>query len=346
MRVLLETTKNTSLPSQAEDYDDLVSSTVTQIGQWYVDRSTTTQDFWDSLSGRAFATNYTSGMGYVIRLADGSFIVVDGGYGTETHVDNLYNVLVEQSENRDIVIAAWIFTHAHNDHADAFKVFTNKYHTKVTVESFIYNFPTEKAAAVCDDSPNLDQITEAMAIYPEAKTVIAHAGQVHYIRNAVVNILYTYDMMMPYKMVDYNATSVVFNVQIEGSTILFLGDAGGESDNVDGELTHIAKFYNNSKTVLGANIVQVAHHGIDKHSKVAKFYNIIMNDVDYALIPVAHDYIKIGEDTYIKINERSACSTLTGVDKYIAGYSVTVLTLNDGSVTPKPYTDVSTYVNS
>ena len=349
MRVLLETTANTSLPSQNEGYvpTETTTSTVTQIGQW-VDTTTENHKYypesgWENITGvyKDFATNDTSGMGYVIRLEDGSFIIVDGGYGTETHAANLYNVLVEQSEGREIVIAAWIFTHAHNDHADAFKTFTRLYGSKVTIESFIYNFPTDRAAEVSGDTPNIGQLTEAMAKYPDAKRVIAHAGQVHKIRNAVVNILYTYDMMMPYKMVDYNATSVVFNVELEGNTILFLGDAGGESDNVDGELSYMMKIY--TAETLDANIVQAAHHGIDKHNKVKNFYRLL--DADYVFIPVASRYVKINDSKYVDIQERAAYSALRGT-MYVAGSSVVVLTLDDGSVGVQTYSNVEAYVNS
>ena len=347
MRVLLETAANTSLPSQNEGYvapSQTVSSTVTQLGQWYVNTATEKDpdDFFGNLfGGTQYASDYTSGMGYVIRLEDGSFIIVDGGYETETHAKNLYDVLVKQSEGRDIVIAAWIFTHAHSDHAGAFKSFTSLYGSKVTVECFIYNFPTDEAAEACGDTPNIDAISHAMAKYAGARTVVAHAGQVHRIRNAVVNILYTYDMMMPYKMVDYNATSVVFNVELEGSTILFLGDAGGESDSIDGEMSHMMSIY--TSETLSANIVQAAHHAIDKHNKVKEFYKLI--GADYVFVPVANRYIKISGDKYIDIQERAAYSVFENKTRYLAGASVTVMTL-DGGVSTQTYSDVNNYVNS
>ena len=353
MRVILETTENTSIPSQNEGYTapaTKVSTTLTQIGQW-TDGTVSNEKYYpESGSGSIFgkyenfATGNNNGMSYIIRLEDGSFIIVDGGYGSNENVDKIYSVLSKQAEGKPIVIAAWIFTHAHNDHADAFKVFTEKYHTEVTIESFIYNFPTEKAAAVSGDSPNLDQITAAMAIHPKAKTVIAHAGQVHKIRNATVNILFTYDMMMPYKMIDYNATSVVFNVEIDGSTILFLGDAGGETDTIDGELSYMMDIY--SAETLGANIVQVAHHGIDNHSKIDSFYSMISADVEYALVPAASRFIRLDGPKYgYDLEERSALSNLKNADYYIAGNKVTVVTLN-GNINVVEYNTISDYTNS
>ena len=349
MRVILETTENTSLPSTGEGYTapaNKVSSTITQIGQW-TDGTVSREGYYPgggSYKIENFATGNNNGMSYIIRLEDGSFIIVDGGYGSDENVEKLYSVLTKQAEGRDIVIAAWIFTHAHNDHADAFKVFTNTYGSQVTIESFIYNFPTDEAAAVCGDVPKVGQLTEAMAKYPEAKTVIAHAGQVHKIRNATVNILFAYDMMMPYKMVDYNATSVVFNVELEGNTILFLGDAGGETDTIDGEISHIMKLY--TAETLGANIVQVAHHGIDNHSKIDSFYSMISSDVDCALVPAASRFIRLEGPKYgYDLEERSALSILKNTDYYIAGNKVTVVTLT-GGVNVTEYNTISDYTNS
>ena len=328
----METTATTSLPLTNEGYaapDNKVSSTLTQVGQWI---NTNTEkkpnaDIWDSYN--QYATDDTAGMCYVIRLEDGSFIIVDGGYNTEAHADNLYKVLEKQAEGRHIVIAAWIFTHAHADHAGTFIAFTEKYASGVTVESFIYNFPSDVSVELGTSTDNGDAkaVKNAMAAYPNAKTVVGHAGQVHQIRNATVNILYTYEMMMPHKLLDYNTTSMVFNIELEGSKILFLGDAGGETDDNNGTLTRMLRIY--SASVLNANIVQVAHHGIDNHSKVTDFYDEIKDSVKYTLIPVAKDKIKISGDTYVDIDERVAYKTLTK-NRIIAGSSVTVLTLTSG----------------
>ena len=363
MRVIVEPTKNTDLPLTNEGYEapaDKVTSTVTQIGQWYgEDKGTVTEEFFPregsgSIFGvdKDFATGKVSGMGYVIRLEDGSFIVVDGGYDTDTHVDNLYNVLLKQAEGKDIVIAAWVFTHAHNDHADAFKIFTNKYASNVTIESFIYNFPADAAAMAGGvTAPNLNQIYEAMDKYEGAKRIVARAGQTHTVRNAQLNILFTYDMMLPYKLVDYNICSVVFNVEIEGSTILFLGDAGGETINNKGTLSYMMDIY--TAETLGADIVQAAHHGLDAYNygneaapfeTITSFYSLV--GAEHAFFPVAAHYVKDGDNNFW-IDERAAYSALSGATKYVAADDVVVLTLNgSGSVSAKTYEDVSSYVNS
>ncbi len=56
-----------------------------------------------------------SGMGFIFRLDDGSFIIIDGGGGDTNHIDSnkFLNILNEQKPKGSgkPVIAAWIFTH-------------------------------------------------------------------------------------------------------------------------------------------------------------------------------------------------------------------------------------------
>ena len=359
MRVLMESAKNTSLivneaytaPAQT------VETTVTQLGQWYVDTTTKEHkhypdredDWWGNIMGyeNDYATNYNAGMGYVIRLEDGSFIIIDGGYNTETHADNLYDVLYKQSPSGEIVIAAWIFTHADSDHVGAFQAFTAKYAKNVTVERFIYNFPTEEAAqfalpveGVSTGSPALTPVINAMNKYPDAVVTIAHTGQVFNIRNAKINILFTYEMMQPHNLSYYNSCSIVFNMELEGKTLLFLGDAGGNS-TTGTPLADMMEIY--TSETLDADIVQVAHHGIDVADATDDFYELLTPD--YLLVPCASEYTKVG-DKYVRLAECSAYKTLTSGTKYLAGSSVTVLTLDNGSVSAQTYDDVSAYKNS
>ena len=52
-------------------------------------------------------------------------------------------ILKEQSPEgtEKPVIAAWIFTHAHNDHIGVFNHFSDDFHDKVVIEGIYYNFP-------------------------------------------------------------------------------------------------------------------------------------------------------------------------------------------------------------
>jgi hypothetical protein len=68
------------------------------------------------------------GMVYAVRLADGSFIVVDGGMPAYGNADRLYNALKEYSNDEKPVIAAWLITHGHEDHIGGLTTFVEKYY--------------------------------------------------------------------------------------------------------------------------------------------------------------------------------------------------------------------------
>ena len=85
------------LPINAYPYERLCDVAVTQLGT-YND-----------------PTTYV-GMGYLIRLEDGTFVVIDGGQTPEYDSKLLYDTMLEQKPDGidDIVISAWIITHDYN----------------------------------------------------------------------------------------------------------------------------------------------------------------------------------------------------------------------------------------
>ena len=70
------------------------------------------------------------GMSYLIRLCDGRFLIMDGGWEFEPDADALMNQLQAQSLTEKPVIALWIFTHPHSDHYFCFFPFMEKYGDK------------------------------------------------------------------------------------------------------------------------------------------------------------------------------------------------------------------------
>lgn len=108
------------------------------------------------------------GMSYLIQLADGSFVMVDGGtYGTvssdgdnagnettetrynDADIENLYNVI---KEKYDAIPTAskpesgkpeitWLISHAHTDHITLATQFLRVYHDKINLKTVGYNLP-------------------------------------------------------------------------------------------------------------------------------------------------------------------------------------------------------------
>ena len=81
--------------------------------------------------------------GCIIRFADGTFMVYDGGNKNSAQAKQIYEALATYApDSRNIVIRAWMFSHFHGDHTGAFQSFVSLYKNNpyLTVESFIYNF--------------------------------------------------------------------------------------------------------------------------------------------------------------------------------------------------------------
>ena len=149
------------------------------------------------INGNTTVVNY--GLGLVIRLDDGSFIIIDGGLSDPNHIDStkLLNILKEQSPKgtKKPVIAAWFFTHCHGDHMGLFNTFSIDYRDQVVIESFYCNFPTETGIKKTDDYMfdgtiyRYDQFKIAMTkYYPNVPKIRTYTGDKYYIRKIIVNI--------------------------------------------------------------------------------------------------------------------------------------------------------------
>jgi len=159
----------------------------------------------------------TSGMSYVYRLSDGSFVVFDGGgnsLGTgdrdKDHAARLYHTLKKYSVTEEIVIAAWYITHPHVDHMGAFMAFTGAYLNhpsyKVSLEKVICNLPNVMEQTYVEPWESYSLSEYKIATYntrlEELRTqgvdiYKAHVGQKYYLRNLTLEILFTYDLLSP-----------------------------------------------------------------------------------------------------------------------------------------------------
>ncbi len=231
----------------------------------------------------------TNGMSFIVRLEDGSFLINDGGHGSEWNADRLYAVLRKQAPDPDnIVIAAWILTHAHSDHVGILTSFGQKYASAVTVEHLIFNFPHPDmtARADCGDS-KASAMLAIQKYFRGVPVTSAHAGHIFYIRNARVTILNTVELMQAvmdiYTLSErkwyYNDCSLNYMLELEDRRILILGDAGSRACLVLGSLY--------GPEELHCDIVQAAHHGVNGADET--IYRVIAPE--YAVIPVGGEKI-------------------------------------------------------
>ena len=199
------------------------------------------------------------GLGIIIHLENGKFIIFDGGFSL---YDQLYKKLTEIAPKGErIVIAAWFVSHPHYDHQDAVTYFIRKHAETVDVESIFYNYATAdyyKNTTSESNSSGLESVTDGLDTTANSffgrttKIIKPHTGQVYNFGSASAEILYTVEDVMPSKLDYVNSSSLVVRFKVKDQTILVLADA-----------THTVStiLQNSYGTYLKSDIVQLAHHG-------------------------------------------------------------------------------------
>lgn len=249
------------------------------------------------------------GMSYVFKLCDGSFFIIDGGYFTKGECDRLYKFLCDHSNDK-IIISGWFFSHAHEDHFGCFMDFAEQYSSCVKVEKLYYNFPNMyipasknwKAGNIASTERFYEVVNEYLPDVPHIKL---HSRQKFNVRNAEIEVLATHEDLYPNKFKNFNDTSTVIRINVNGKSILFLGDTG---DEMSKNLIHTYGEY------LKSDIVQVAHHGFNGAKK--KVYELI--DAVTVLWPTA-DYC-FDDNLNRRANKYLFKKSKTAREHIISGY--------------------------
>jgi glyoxylase-like metal-dependent hydrolase (beta-lactamase superfamily II) len=252
----------------------------------------------DSAFGRLNFPDSAPGMGYVICLSDGAFILIDGGPRpgkiVPKHEENgewvfdepkdsgdlaaLYELLVSRTPaGKKPVIAAWFFSHAHSDHVDLACEFLAKYKDAVEVRLGALNFPDFEKHPT-DHEPNdhlqaLAELTKARLIEAGAEFWTVHTGETISFPGCEVEILTTPEDYFPSHFRWGNHTSSAFRFTFTGKTFLALGDC---------EKDICQRLADNYGDTLKSDILQVTHHGVN--GACTAVYKAI--DPDYCLWPM------------------------------------------------------------
>ena len=210
-------------------------------------------------------TGWPGGMGFVYELSDGSFIVIDGGYSnrnasgkvTKSSANWLTKTLKKLAKDpENITIAAWVITHPHEDHYGAFIEMAESAECleDITIEMVIYNNPAEEYLTSTNTVTAAKWIEAAIVKWKPEKLVKAHPGQVFHLRDAVITVYGSPDIVVPQdvEITNVNNLNTVTMVDYHGKRGLYLGDAQEIQNPI------MSTLYNKE---FKADILQLAHHG-------------------------------------------------------------------------------------
>lgn len=270
----------TTLPALAEanKYTKVMEPTLAMLG----------------LESSEFPGDYQNGMSFVFQLADGSYIIIDGGFNRDREGKQIYDYLyMNAPDKNNITVAAWILTHAHGDHTGGYYNFCKHYGSQVKVELVIGNFPSDESRYLLGTEGNGGPKVMSFADeYLKADFLKAHVGYQLHVRDAEIEFLYSLESYAPGVLSYFNTSSLVFTIKIAGQTFFFPGDASNAA------LTITSKMYGD---YLKCDVLQTAHHGYgtgaSAYKGVTDTYDLVAPEV--VLWPVgAADYAGMSSRAY------------------------------------------------
>lgn len=297
-----------NLPGDTSDYFDLEDTTITQHG-----------------------TDKENGMGYFIRLADGSFIIFDGGYHEDAA--SSFDTLVRLNGNSEfgIHIRAWFITHSHGDHYQMFSQFSKDYASKVTLDTLYYcEIEGEMDDDVAQDNYLNARVLNDLARFEGAKSCQIHTGMSFDIADVNIDVLCSPEHTYKGEGTTYfNESSVVLRVtDDEGGAAIINGDIGEIG------CTFMMGCYGEA---LKSNIVQMAHHGVENAPAV--YYDYIQPStvfIPYAKTLAGNGRAKqhVLQSDYAKEILSHGCGDITRKLSYVAEDPefVDIMPMTQGSV--------------
>ena len=302
---------------------------------------------------------------YVLRLADGSFIICDAPHGVT--IDDrsvgheLYDLLRKQAPDpENIVITAWVTTHPHADHMQGLVKFANLYATDagVTVKQFVYNFADDAVAAEMERG-NQNLVREAIRKFGDGVEIVKpHAGNVLHYPGVTFHVLYTQEEQLNLSQggryyYGNSASLVMQMVTDDGCTVLFGGDSPMNEliwENKAMTYGSIHKWYG---SFIESDVMTYFHHGHPAGSRLATTQVIKPKIV---LWPATWGQIELKNMTASKhaayftdLAEGILHDTPNENGVYgwfVADDNVHVLTLRDGNATVEVYDTLDEYYNT
>ena len=219
---------------------------------------------------------FQNGMSMVYLLADGTFLIYDGGQQS-CDADKLYQLLssiARENGLSKVTVSAWLITHTHGDHIGFWPNFMKKYvkTSLVTIEKLFFNPVTvDMGAGGYDDMDGSDArlISQLKEASPTTKHYSLFTGQKFYMADVLVEVFFTTADHLPSARIldtsSTNAASLVTRLTIDGKTVLMTGDA------CTGHCTGMVKAYGEG---LQSDVVQTPHHGVHVGATTPFYQNV------------------------------------------------------------------------
>ena len=214
---------------------------------------TSGRDFWE----------IDCGMFYIIRLADNSLFLIDGGHMRQSSdsaleaINDFLHEITNIPDGEKVKIAGWFFSHAHGDHVYLTHAFLEKYHDQYDLECVYGNIPSYQTMPGGYDGGTFLMKDTVNKYYPGCDCVKLHTGETFELGGVGFEVLFSHEDAVNAStgktmISDFNASSTVIRMNINGKSVMFLGDVSGVSENV-----MCGSF---GKTTLHSDAVQLSHH--------------------------------------------------------------------------------------
>ena len=287
-----------------------------------------------------------SSMGYIMRLADGTFLLIDGGEyydGVETRIYDILKTLAPDPSN--IVITAWILTHGHYDHVGGFMKFADKYANDPTVKvkQVVTNFPDDSN---CTQTPltSAHYYVRNATAKLKAETLKPHTGNVLYYADVKINILYSQENYLANNsdgiMGNYNGASLVMQIVTAQKTKIFIAadhPVDGYYDNYNWCEGAIYKWYG---TAIQSYVTTTFHHGYGGGAD-----NTVYGVIDARITLWDCDYARSLDVASFECNQFFLDRPATSIYQcYMScGSSVTILSFNNHMAFATVFPNFPTY---
>ncbi len=203
---------------------------------------------------------------FIITTETGHTLLVDGGYADDA--ENLLDRLCAVTGSQKPRVDAWLLTHPHTDHLDAFCKIMQEYAHRVDVEAILCNFPDASYCAKELEEwgryePSIEEFNRLLPAF-QHKVRTMEQGELYRFGEIELEVLYV--PSHNYETNYINNSSVITRVTLEGKTVLFLGDMGKQ------ESRNCLAFFAGTDR-LRSDYVQMSHHG--QNGAVKEFYQAV-----------------------------------------------------------------------